>query len=155
MRKPIPIRASWPLRALATVLLTTVRCGDLAAMDPAPQPQPWRPLPAIPPRGPFFGGPTFPNPIPGPIPVPIPVPNPYPFPIPPQYAIPIPNGLPPRSFELGMTDSTDRSLIIASRNDPGSVKTADKAIDPGIFVTPKVQGLPIQPPRWVPGRSRR
>jgi hypothetical protein len=51
-----------------------------------------------------------------------------------------------------MTVSTDRCLVIASGNDPGFLKTANTAIDPGIFATSKVQGLPVQPPRWVPGR---
>jgi len=152
MKGTIPIRASRLLRALVTVLVVGVTCADLAAVEPAPPPRPWRPVPTVPPRGPFFGGPAFPNPIPGPMPMPIPVPNPYPFPIPPQYPFQLPNGLPPGSFELGVTGSTDRCLVIASGNDPGSLQRADPAIDSGIFARPKVQGLPIQPPRWVPGR---
>ena len=157
MRKSIPIRASWPLRALVTVFVAAFMCIDLAAEEPASPPRPWRPLPAVPPRGPFFGGQAFPNPIPVPMPMPIPVPNPNPFPFPlqPQYPFQLPNGLPPGSFELGATGSTDRCLVIASGNDPGSIKTADTAIDSGIFARPKVHGLPIQPPRWVPGRLRR
>jgi hypothetical protein len=119
-------------------------------VEPAPPPRPWHPSPGVPPRGPFFGGPAVPNPIPGPMPVP--VPNPYSFPIPRGYPFPLPNGLPPGAFELGVTGSTDRSLVIASGNDPGSLRRADTAIDPGIFARPMVQGLPIQRPRWVPGR---
>ena len=157
MRKSIPIRASWPLRALVTVVVAAVLCVDLAAMEPPPPPRPWRPLPAVPPRGPFFGGQAVPNPIPVPMPMPIPVPNPNPFPFPlqPQYQFQLPNGLPPGSLGLGAAGSTDRCLVIASGNDPGSIKTADTAIDSGIFARPKVHGLPIQPPRWVPGRLRR
>jgi hypothetical protein len=49
-----------------------------------------------------------------------------------------------------MNVPTDRCLVTPSPIDPRSVKTA-ASIDPGIFVAPRVQGLPVRP---AVGRSR-
>jgi hypothetical protein len=138
MKCSIPVRAPTLLFALATVLVAAVLCVDLAAVEPPPASWAWRPGPAVPPRGPFFGGQVLPSPIP------FPNPNPFPFPLQPQF--PFPKGLPPGAFEPGATGSTDRCLIIASEIDPGFLKTAAGGIDPGIFKEPRVQGLPIRSP---------
>jgi hypothetical protein len=122
MSKPNPMQASGRLCALGTVVvLAAVQGGDLVAAEPTP----WRPGP--PPR-PFFGVPAVPSPFP------------TPYPVWPQLPIP------PVFPAFGGATSTDRSLVIARPIDPASLKVAaSPSIDPGIFVTPRVQGLPVDP----------
>jgi hypothetical protein len=138
MSKSIPMGGSRPLRALGAVVVAAVLSGDLVAAEPPSRD--WQRLRPVPPRGPFFGVPAPPSPIPNPFPIP----NPNPF------ALPEP--LAPELWEQGVTGPTDRCLLIAPPIDPRSVRTAASTIDPGIFAEPRVQGLAIRPRVWRPGR---
>jgi hypothetical protein len=129
MSKTIPMQASGRLCALGTVVVLVAALGSVLV---AAEPTPWRPGP--PPR-PFFGVPAVPSPIP------------IPYQVFPQLPIP------PVFSGFGGATSTDRNLVIARPIDPASLKVAaSPSIDPGIFVAPRVQGLPIVP--FVRGTRR-
>jgi len=135
------MRMQWPrpLGVLGVVVVAVVLSGDLNAAEQAPRV--WLPAPSVPPRGPFFGPPGAP--------IPSPVPSPFPYNIPGPY----PNLVPPFVPQLGMTRSTDRSLVVVPpAYDPQFLRPRTAEIDPGILAAPRVQGLPIQRPGWRPGR---
>ena len=119
------------------VVLGTILGGDLAAGELSPRDFPAaRPLPY---RGRFFGPTTPPRPFP--------TPDVFPFPIPNRDPFPFPNPiLPDPLLELRVTGPIDRCLVNSPSIDPGSLRTlATGEIDPGIFATPRVQGLSIRP----------
>jgi hypothetical protein len=139
MRPSIGVQLPRPLLALGIVSVVVVLNGTHTAAEPPSAPAPtyvpraWVLRGPVPPQGPFFGRPAVPRPWP--VPGPIPVPTPY------FYPSPFPAGLP----EFAAIGATDRSLVIASPAiDPRFSRTA-REIDPGIFATPRVQGLPIRP----------
>lgn len=142
MRKSIPMRIPSLLRAPGTVALAAILCVDLAAAEPPPAPRGWRPgPPAVAPRGPFFGVPAIPQPIPNPIPIPPGFPNQPPFP--PQVLIPY--SVVPGTSVPGLTGPIDRCLVVAPvQGDSRFLVTASNEIDPRFIHESSVQGLPAR-----------
>jgi hypothetical protein len=147
MRPSIVNQVPGPLLALGVVTVAVALNGALMAAEPAPTPAPayvpraWPPRGSVPPQGPFFGRPAVPRPWPVPVPVPVPVPSPYlGSPRFPWLPTPTRSGL-SGSNPIG---ATDRNLVVASPAiDPRFLQTPGE-VDPGIFASPRVQGLPIR-----------
>jgi len=135
MTKITPLRGSTTIYSTGlAAAVVVVLAGPLSAGEPPPHP--WLPAFPSPPRGPFFGAPALPSPIP--------------LPFVPQYPRLPQSAIPPLPSQANPDVSTDRCLITPSEVDPLSIKEA-ASIDPGIFKEPRVVGLPIR----TPGRWRR